>query len=214
VLRSPSHGLYSEVAELDLAAQFSGYTKRNCAKRPKNDLPVRNPRDALMSLYARYARVEDLPRILELYNACISVAPSTGDSETALVAEELEWFTGHQSGKRPLWVLEENALIVGWSALSSFRDEPIFARTAEVSIYIAPERQRRGFGRCLLERVMESCPALDIDTLLGFVAAHNLPSNRLFEGLGFSRWGLLPGVALMDGARRDLVIFGKSDFGR
>jgi L-amino acid N-acyltransferase YncA len=167
-----------------------------------------------MGLNARYATVEDLPRILEIYNAGISAASSIGDTESALVAEELEWFAGHEREKRPLWVLEEDGLIAGWSALSSFRDGPIFAHTVEVSIFIAPEHQRRGLGRCLLERVMESCPALDIDTLLGFVAAHNLPSNSLFEGLGFSRWGLLPGVALMDGARRDLVIFGKSDFGR
>jgi L-amino acid N-acyltransferase YncA len=163
-----------------------------------------------MDLSARCAKVEDLPRILEIYNAWISDASSTGAVETALVAEELEWFAGHQGGKRPLWVLEENGLIVGWSALSSFRDEPTFARTAEVSIYVAREHQRRGFGRCLLERVMESCPALGIDTLLGFVVAYNLPSKRLFERLGFARWGLLPEVALINGARRDLVIFGKA----
>ena len=163
-----------------------------------------------MGLCARYARVEDLPRILEIYNAWISAASSSGDIESALVAEELEWFAGHQRGKRPLWVVEENALIAGWSALSSFHDEPIFAHTAEVSIYIAPEHQRRGFGRYLLERVMESCPGLGVDTLLGFVLAHNQPSNRLFESLGFARWGLLPGVAHVDGVRRDLVIFGKT----
>jgi L-amino acid N-acyltransferase YncA len=162
-----------------------------------------------MGLYARYARVEDLPRILEIYNAWIT-ASSTGPVENALVAEELEWFAGHQGGKRPLWVLEENGLIVGWSALSSFRDEPTFARTAEVSIYIGPEHQRRGLGRCLLERVIESCPALGFDTLLGFVMANNLPSNRLFDSLGFALWGRLPGVASINGVRGDLVIYGKA----
>jgi phosphinothricin acetyltransferase len=146
---------------------------------------------------------------LEIYNAWISCGSATGDIEPALVEEKLEWFEGHQGGKRPLWVLENDALITGWSGLSSFHDRPIFANTAEVSIYIAPKHQRRGFGRYLLQRVMESCPQLGIDTLLGFVLADNLPSNRLFEGLGFARWGLLPDVALVAGIRRDLVIFGK-----
>ena len=163
-----------------------------------------------MGLDPRYATVEDLPRILEIYNAWIAATPSTGDPESALVAEELEWFAGHEKGKRPLWVLEENGLIAGWSALSSFRDGPIFAGTVEVSIFIAPEHQRRGLGRCLLERVIESCPALGIDTVLGFVMVNNLPSNRLFESLGFARWGLLPGVASIDGVRSDLVIYGKA----
>jgi L-amino acid N-acyltransferase YncA len=163
-----------------------------------------------MALCARYARVEDLSRILGIYNACTSCASSTCDVETPLAAEELEWFEGHQREKRPLWVLEQNASIAGWSALSSFHDLQIFLHTAEISIYIAPEHQRRGFGRYLLERVMESCPVLGIDTLLGFVMAHNLPSKRLFECLGFAPWGLLPGVGLIDGVRRDLVVFGKS----
>jgi L-amino acid N-acyltransferase YncA len=163
-----------------------------------------------MALEARYATVEDLPRILEIYNTWISGASSIGDAESALVAEELEWFAGHEREKRPLWVLEEDGLIAGWSALSSFRDGPIFARTVEVSIFIAPEYQRRGLGRYLLGRVMESCPALGINALLGFVMVNNLPSNRLFESLGFARWGLLPGTASINGVRSDLVIYGKA----
>jgi hypothetical protein len=35
VLRPPSHGLYSKVAELDVGAQFSGYTKEIVQDVPK-----------------------------------------------------------------------------------------------------------------------------------------------------------------------------------
>ena len=44
--------------------------------------------------------------------------------------------------------------------------------------------------------------------LLGFIFAHNEPSLRLFEKLGFARWGCLPRVAELDGVERDLVIVG------
>jgi phosphinothricin acetyltransferase len=40
------------------------------------------------------------------------------------------------------------------------------------------------------------------------VFAHNAPSIALFERHGFVRWGLLPGVAELDGVERDLAILG------
>ena len=37
---------------------------------------------------------------------------------------------------------------------------------------------------------------------------NNEPSLRLFEKLGFQRWGFLPRVAVLDGVERDLIIVG------
>jgi L-amino acid N-acyltransferase YncA len=44
---------------------------------------------------------------------------------------------------------------------------------------------------------------------LGFVFGHNEPSMRLFGGFGFTAWGTLPRVAVLDGVERDLVILGR-----
>jgi phosphinothricin acetyltransferase len=32
---------------------------------------------------------------------------------------------------------------------------------------------------------------------------------KLFEQLSFQRWGMLPGIALLDGVERDLTIMGR-----
>ena len=45
--------------------------------------------------------------------------------------------------------------------------------------------------------------------MVGLIFAHNQPSLRLFEQLGFERWGLLPRVANLDGIERDLIILGR-----
>jgi len=79
-----------------------------------------------------------------------------------------------------------------------------------VSIYIAPEYQRRGLGKFLLRSFIECCSSLGVHTLLGFVFRHNTASVRLFERIGFERWGLLPGVAELDSIPRDLLILGKA----
>jgi phosphinothricin acetyltransferase len=50
---------------------------------------------------------------------------------------------------------------------------------------------------------------LGMDALVGLIFSHNEPSIALFRVAGFERWGLLPGVARVDEAPRDLTIFGR-----
>jgi hypothetical protein len=44
---------------------------------------------------------------------------------------------------------------------------------------------------------------------LGFVFAHNERSVALCRKFGFLQWGHLPGVAVLDGVERDVLILGK-----
>ena len=85
---------------------------------------------------------------------------------------------------------------------------PAYRTTAELSVYVHSDSRRHGLGRYLVGRAIAHAPAIGVGILLGFRFAHNRPSLALFESLGFGRWGLLPGVALLDGAERDLVILG------
>src|SRR5439155_25969997 len=52
-------------------------------------------------------------------------------------------------------------------------------------------------------------PSLGITALVGLIFAHNEPSLKLFERLGFDRWGLLPRIARLDGVERDLIVMGR-----
>jgi phosphinothricin acetyltransferase len=78
-----------------------------------------------------------------------------------------------------------------------------------LSVYVDEKLRRRGVARALLEEAIARAPALEITAMVGLIFAHNEPSLRLFEQLGFARWGLLPQVALLDGVHRDLTIMGR-----
>ena len=157
----------------------------------------------------RDARETDLPAIVEIYNAAIPSRLATADTEPVSVESRLIWFRDRAFTSRPIWVMESDETILGWLSFGSFYGRPAYSATAELGIYVAPNYRRLGIGRQLLESAIRHCPSLSINTLLGFIFAHNQASLRLFEELGFQRWGYLPGVATLDGVERDLAIVGK-----
>ncbi len=150
----------------------------------------------------------DLPAIVAIYNAAIPGRMATADTQTVTVESRRNWFHEHNSNSRPLWVALENDVIVGWLSYQSFYGRAAYHATAELSIYVALEFQRKGIGNALLTNAVEQSPRLGLKTLLGFIFAHNDASLRLFEKLGFQRWGVLPRVAELDSVERDLAIVG------
>ena len=86
---------------------------------------------------------------------------------------------------------------------------PAYGATAEVSIYVADGAQRLGIGRTLLAHAENLAPELGLTSLLGFIFDHNTPSISLFSGFGFTEWGHLPDVAMLDGISRGVLILGK-----
>jgi len=158
----------------------------------------------------RPATFSDLPRIVDIYNVTVPGRMVTADTEPVTVESRQEWFREHTPARRPLWVIvDTDGTIAGWLSFSDFYGRPAYGATAEVSVYIAPEYRRQGIGRRLVQEALDRAPALGITTVLGFIFGHNIPSLALFEGFGFDRWAHLPGVAVLDGIERDLVIVGR-----
>lgn len=162
-----------------------------------------------MSFAHRLAARDDLARIVEIYNATIPSRRVTADTEPVTVASRVQWFEDHNPDRRPLWVVETEGCIAAWLSFSSFYGRPAYSRTAELSVYVHESFRHRGLGSYLLTQAISQAPSLELDTLLGFIFAHNEPSLSLFEKSGFARWGELPRVALLDGVERDLVIVGR-----
>jgi len=156
----------------------------------------------------RLATQDDLPRIVEMYNASIPGRLATADTEPVTLEQRRAWFRAH-GPRRPIWVEQQEGRTVGWISLTDFYGRPAYGATAEISVYVAPEAHRRGVARRLLQHVLAAAPALGVTTYLGFVFGHNAPSLALLEAFGFARWGTLPRVAVLDGVERDLVILGK-----
>lgn len=160
-------------------------------------------------MHIRHARYIDLPAIVAIYNASIPGRQATADTEPVTVAARETWFYDHDPSRRPLLVAEDERGIAGWLSFRSFYGRPAYHATVELGYYVAPDRQRQGVGRLLLNEAVSRAPGLGVRTLLAFVFRHNVPSVRLLETADFAQWGLLPAVAEMDGCEYDVLIMGR-----
>ena len=175
---------------------------------------VLTPEPLPNGLHLRDATLADLPAIVAIYNSTIPSRKVTADTEAVSVDSRIGWFHAHGPQARPLWGAERpaghqsNAGIAGWVSFSDFYGRPAYKATAEVSIYLAEDARGHGLGRSLLARALAAAPGLGISTVLGFIFGHNDASMRLFAGFGFTAWGTLERVAVLDGVERDLIIMG------
>jgi phosphinothricin acetyltransferase len=151
----------------------------------------------------------DLPAIIDIYNAAVVTRMSTAQLEPVTVASRRDWLSAHSPDRYPLWVAEIDGRVIGWLSFKSFLPRCAYRSTIELSVYVDEKFRRRGIARKLLEEAVAHASLLGVNAMVGLIFAHNEPSLRLFERLGFERWGLLPGIALLDGVKRDLIVVGQ-----
>ncbi|MFN2507263.1 MAG: N-acetyltransferase family protein [Chthoniobacterales bacterium] len=157
----------------------------------------------------RDAAESDLPAIVEIFNSAVLARMATAVLEPVSVEERRAWFREHSADHHPLWVLEVDGKIAGWLSMHAFLSRCAYRGTAEVSVYVHEDFRGRGLGRALLQEAIARSPALEVRALAGLIFGHNIPSLRLFEALGFGRWGLLPRLARLDEVDRDIIIVGR-----
>jgi phosphinothricin acetyltransferase len=163
----------------------------------------------MASFRKKNAKLEDLPKIIEIYNSTITGRMVTADLTPVSVESREQWFHQHDD-RRPLWVfVSQEKEIAGWLSFEDFHPRVAYQKTAELSIYVDEKFRGQGLGRLLLGEANQAAPTLHIENLVGLIFAHNFPSLKLFTSFGFVKWGYLPQVAELDGVKRDLVIMGK-----
>jgi len=162
-----------------------------------------------VNLIIRDAVEADLPAIIEIYNATVPTRMVTAELEPTTVEARLPWFREHSPDEYPFWVAEADGRVIGWLDFKKFVPRCAYRGTAEISVYVDEKFRRRGVGQRLIEEALIRAPSLGITTLVGLIFGHNEPSLKLFQRLGFERWGFFPEVAQLDGVKRDLVAMGR-----
>lgn len=148
----------------------------------------------------RPATIADLPAINAIYNHYVLHSTATYQTEPSTDAERLSWFQAHGPRHPVLVALEpqmpadasgDRQSIVGWGSLSPFHPRQAFAQTVENSVYVHPDRLRRGLGRALLTALIAEARGLGHHTIVAVISADQTASIALHDSLGFTTTGTL-----------------------
>jgi len=154
-------------------------------------VPSIDPRETFVTQTSvRRATLGDARVIADIYNHYVATSTATFDTEPKSVGDRIAWLTEH-GDTHPVLVAEKDGEVVGWGALSPYRERPAWRLTAEVAVYLACGSTGAGIGSQLLGALVEAARAAGHHVLLSQIVAENHASLKMAERAGFERVGTL-----------------------
>lgn len=115
-----------------------------------------------------------------------------------------KWNNGHLKTCRIIAELDNE--IVGWAALSPVSRRFVYARVAEVSIYVSNKYKGQKTGTKLLYKLISESEKEGIWTLQASIFDENKASLKIHENLGFRQVGYREKIGKMNGTWRDTIL--------
>ena len=156
-------------------------------------------------MHVRSATVEDAPAILEIYNHEVLTSTVTFDLVPRTLAEQELWITD-RSGAHVVLVVEDGGEVLGFGALSQYRERAGYATTVEDSVYVHEDHRGKGVGRILLAELVERATAHGFHALMAKVVGDHQASINLHAAAGFEVVGHEREVGRKFGRWLDVVL--------
>lgn len=153
----------------------------------------------------RRAVPSDAGAIGAIYDAAIASGVATFASRPHPPDERLAWLDARGS-RAPVWVLDEDHGVRGWSALAPFSHRPWYEGVAEYTVYMATSSRGRGLGGEMLDHLIAQAPAFGYWKLVGMILAGNDAGLALARGRGFREVGTHLAHGAVGGEWRDVTV--------
>jgi phosphinothricin acetyltransferase len=154
----------------------------------------------------RLARPEDAEATRQIYNAEVTGSSVTFDLVPRSLPEQRSWLEA-RSGAMAVVVAEDAAgEVVGFAALSRYRDRPAYSTTVEDSVYVRGDQRGAGVGRLLLAELVEVAATRGFHTVMARIVGGHEASIGLHRSLGFELVGVEKEVGRKFGRWLDVVL--------
>lgn len=161
-----------------------------------------------MSLTIRPATADDLQAINDIYNYYVINTHITFDEQPWAIQQREEWFGKFTNTPYSLNVAVTEGVVCGFSYTSSYRPKSAYNRSAEVTIYTAPQQAPKGTGTQLYQQLLADSAGI-FHRLYAIIALPNEGSIALHKKLGFENVGELSDVGYKFGQYHSTVILEK-----
>jgi len=155
----------------------------------------------------RPARPADIAAITRIYTHAVRHGTASFELEPPQEAEMARRQDALLAGGFPYLTAENDGEVLGYAYAGPYRERPAYRFTVEDSVYIAPQAQRRGLGRALLQALIDESEARgyrQMIAIIGDSAQH--ASIALHAALGFRLIGTFQAVGFKFGCWLDTVL--------
>jgi phosphinothricin acetyltransferase len=155
----------------------------------------------------RPVRPVDIVAITRIYAHAVRHGTASFELDPPDINEMTRRLDALIAGDFPYLVAEATGEILGYAYAGPYRARPAYRFTVEDSVYIAPEAQRRGLGRLLLEQLIVESETRDYRQMIAVIgdsAQH--ASIALHKTLGFRMIGTFEAVGWKFGRWLDSVL--------
>jgi L-amino acid N-acyltransferase YncA len=106
----------------------------------------------------------------------------------------------------PFYILEADGNPCGFAYAAPIRPQDAYLWTAEATIYLASDApKRKGLGRILYQKLLDTLKAQGIQTVFGVITATNEASIRMHLSMGFTEVGRFARMGNKGGQWLDVV---------
>jgi L-amino acid N-acyltransferase YncA len=155
----------------------------------------------------RPAGLRDLAAITRIYEHAVRHGTASFEIEPPDQHEMTQRYETLRAGRYPYLVAELGGALVGYAYAGPYRARPAYHWTVENSIYIAPQSQRRGIGRALLQRLIADAQDGGFRQMIAVIGdSANAASIELHRVAGFRTVGTFDNVGFKFGRWLDSVL--------
>lgn len=142
--------------------------------------------------------------------ACAAIyAPFVRDTPISLeervpTAEEIANRIETTTRTHPWLVAEDDTELIGYAYATRHRERACYRWATDVTVYVAPERQRGGVGRALYQTLFEALASQGFRIACAGITLPNQASVGLHEALGFQPVGVYRNIGWKFGTWYDV----------
>ncbi|RDE09405.1 GNAT family N-acetyltransferase [Pelagibacterium lacus] len=156
-------------------------------------------------MIVRPATPADLPAILAIHNHAVRHLDAIWTETEETLDERRAWLQTRLAEGFPVLVAEAGGRVIGHASYGPYRPKPGYRKTVEHSVYLAPDAQRSGAGRALMQALIADARDKGFHLIIAVIEAKNIGSIRFHEHLGFTLAGTLPQAGFKQGRWLDQV---------
>lgn len=160
---------------------------------------------ALRNVETRAATIDDAEAILEIYNQEVLTSIVTFDLVPRTLAEQRAWVT-NRSGAHAALVAVDDGVVVGFGALSPYRDRAGYSTSVENSVYVHRDHQGRRIGSLILGTLLERAELHGFHAVFARIVEGHEASIQLHRSLGYEIVGVEREVGRKFGRFLDVVV--------